>query len=131
MLIDPNAVSECKSFKWYYSDTSPYNPDRSETVVSLLVQKEGIDADYEAACNTICWSDTKRHIIINPFHSKEITNVRSYTDMETKHEDIMSFCTTATYKVSASCYKSPLQSHVGLVSCRSKLGAEMILLISS
>ena len=129
MLIDPNAVSECKSFKWYYSDTSPYNPDRSETVVSLLVQKEGIDADYEAACNTICWSDTKRHIIINPFHSKEITNVRSYTDMETKHEDIMSFCKTAISKLSASCYKSPLQIHVGSVLRRYKLDADSIFLI--
>ena len=70
IVKDPNSISECKSFKWYYSDTSPCNLDRSETVVPLLVQKEEIDTDYEAACTAICCSDTERHIIITPVHSK-------------------------------------------------------------
>ena len=57
-----------------------------------------------------------------------MTNVKSYTKMKTKQEDITSFFTTSISKVSASCSKSPLQSHVGSVSRRSKLGADMIFL---
>ena len=55
----------------------------------------------------------------------------SYTDMKTKHENIMSFCTRSVSKVSESCYKSPLQIHVGSVSRRYELGAERIFLSSS
>ena len=57
--------------------------------------------------------------------------MKSYTYMKTNHEDIMSFCTTSISKVSASCSKSPLQSHVGSVSRRSKIYAERIFLSSS
>ena len=60
-----------------------------------------------------------------------MTNMRFCTDMKTKHEDIMISHTTAISKLSASCSKSPLQSHVGSVSRISKLGAERIFLISS
>ena len=92
------------------------------------MQKEDIDADYEASCTTICWYETKRHIIITPVYSNWMTNVISYTYMNTKHEDIMSFCKTAISKLSASCYKSPLQIHVGSVLRRYKLDADSIFL---
>ena len=51
--------------------------------------------------------------------------------MKTKHEDIMSFCTTSINKVSVSCSKSPLQRHVGSVTCIYKIYAERIFLSSS
>ena len=91
----PNDIPERKSFKLCYRYIPPYNLDKSENLVSLLVQKEETDSSYEADWYTICWSEIKRHIRITTVNSKWMTNMGYYTDMKTKNEDIIIFCTTS------------------------------------
>lgn len=82
--------------------------------------------------STLCWSDTKRKgFKITDAHKACHVSLSSFLKFNNRHESIKSFVHQATSSMSLAASKSSMQSDIGALSRRSKLGAERICLSRS
>jgi len=125
---DEASIKECESFSWDYSMSCPFEQRLSAQVMSRGEQSNFDSSAHQSICTTLCYSDRKRGVIITKCHEKWLTKKSSFIALTNKHCNVVDFMNRAQALICVTASKSSLQSEVGALSRRSKLGAERVTL---
>jgi hypothetical protein len=122
------SIKECKSFRWKYGTLS--DPQLHQQLIPNTEQTWNAGFDEMSMRSTTCWSDKQRpyedKFKITEAHKRLGLNVGSFVAFGKSHNSPLEFCQRAMSNMSIAASKSSLQSDVGALSRRSKLGAKKI-----
>lgn len=119
------SIQECIRYMWTYgqlADSALHN--------ELIPQREAVlPAGFVGMSirSTTCWSDTKtRGFRLTAAHKKCQLSVQPFHKFTRPHQSPTSFSSQANSAMTLAAHKSSMQSDVGALSRRSKLGAERV-----
>ena len=122
---DPASVSECRDFVWPHSRSSPYDKELMSQITNI-VPAYADPEDHQAMCTTLTWLDRIRGVKVTKCHSKWMTKRSAFISFTDSHTDALALAASAQHLVTSICSKSSLQSGIGAISRRSKLGVERV-----
>jgi hypothetical protein len=123
-VTTPEAISECKSFKWNYANDHVVTA--STEVCGRSVQSDEVLFDRMSMCTTTSFRDSKRDFKVTEAYEMVGLKPSAMREYSNTCRSLEAFVEMGYNFMKSGALKSSLQSDIGALSRRSKLGAGLI-----